>query len=581
MSEKKSWYALRVAPEGQVSEVEIFDEIGYWGISAEQFRKDFLSVVTANNNQIRLLINSPGGGIFDGMTIYNTVAEYRDRVTVDVVGLAASMASIIALAGSRMTMWPGTFYMIHNPWTLMIGNSDDLRKEADLLDVMRDEMVKIYASKSGISEDEIRELMSAETWLTGAEAKAKGFADEVKEEGKAAACAFSMLTKFKRVPSALTNEISAPVGGEENPQAHKPDQKEIQNMDPKDKEQQAQGGEPGTPEIDKIVEMAVGRMAPMFAGMNRKIEGATEAERIEAEAVADFRQLLKTKTFKGALTSSDVLVPVTIQKKIFERVSELSILRQAGVRIDRYGPGVQKVPVLPAPNAAVVLTEGNNYPGAGTTPTAVPLEARKIGSILSATEEAVTDSGYDILDLFIRDTARMLAKAENNYFLNGNTGATPAQPQGVLLGGTKGKDAAATGAITADELIDLFFAQDSQFMDKAFWVVSPTVLKALVKLKDGANQYLFLPQNFVGAIPGVMMGRPVYTSGYMPGFGANNKTVVLVNPDSYVWAEFGEMKVRVTENPANGNTEFRWNARADGKVLDPAGIQYLAQDDGV
>lgn len=196
----KSWYSVK-AKGGGAAEVLIYDEIGAWGVSAKQFARDVKDL--GNVSQIDLRINSPGGSVFDGNAIYNQLKQHPARVVVHVDGLAASMASVIAMAGDHIVMPENALMMIHNPWTVSIGNAEDLRKDADLLDTIKTTLLKAYG-RSMMTDDEISEMMDAETWLTGADAVDMGFADELEQEVAMAACAkFEQLAQFNKTPDFI------------------------------------------------------------------------------------------------------------------------------------------------------------------------------------------------------------------------------------------------------------------------------------------------------------------------------------------------------------------------------------------
>lgn len=200
----KSWFSM-ASKSDEVAEISIFDEIDpFWGIGPKQFKDELDKVRGAKS--IKLLLNSPGGSVFDGMAVYNLLASVRDKLDVEVIGLAASIASIIAMAGKSLTVAEGAYLMIHDPFTLAVGGADDLRKTADLLDTMKGEFVAIYAKRSGLSDTEIADMMSEETWFTASEAVDKGFADGVEEYGEVAANASRFnLAKygFGNTPSML------------------------------------------------------------------------------------------------------------------------------------------------------------------------------------------------------------------------------------------------------------------------------------------------------------------------------------------------------------------------------------------
>lgn len=197
----KCWYEIKAKGAG-VAEVLIYEEIGMWGVSAKQFARDLKDL--GKISQIDLRINSPGGSVFDGNAIFNQIKQHPANVTVYIDGLAASMASVIAMAGDRIVMPENALMMIHNPWTVAIGDADELRKNADLLDKIKTTLVNAYG-RSMMTEDEIVEMMDAETWLTGEEAVEMGFADELEQEVALAACSkFPFLNKFQKTPAVIT-----------------------------------------------------------------------------------------------------------------------------------------------------------------------------------------------------------------------------------------------------------------------------------------------------------------------------------------------------------------------------------------
>jgi ATP-dependent Clp endopeptidase proteolytic subunit ClpP len=155
----------------------------------------------ANGEPIEVNINSNGGDVAGGLAIANALKGYKGEVTCNVLGLAASMASVIACAGKRLCMGQGAFLMIHNPWTVTMGNAEDLRKDAATLDKMRDSIVTFYQSKSTKTAEELKELMDAETWISREMANDFGF--EVEDyEGELKAAASLSRRAFAKAPDA-------------------------------------------------------------------------------------------------------------------------------------------------------------------------------------------------------------------------------------------------------------------------------------------------------------------------------------------------------------------------------------------
>ncbi len=193
----KSWYQIRAKGNAE-AEIFIYDEVGLWGVSADKFVKDLAALET---EQINLRINTPGGSVFEGLAIYNALVRHKAKIITHIDGLAASIGSIIALAGDEINMAQNAFYMIHNPYSLVVGEAKDMRKAAETLDKITESLIKTYAEKSGKGEDEIKQLMDAETWFTADEAKEAGFVDNVLSR-KAEKAAFD-LSVYSKVPKEL------------------------------------------------------------------------------------------------------------------------------------------------------------------------------------------------------------------------------------------------------------------------------------------------------------------------------------------------------------------------------------------
>lgn len=173
----RNWYSMQALAAPNAAEISIYDEIGMWGVTAKQFISDLKAL--GDVKDITVSINSPGGSVFDGLTIYNALRASGANVTVKVMGIAASIASIIAMAGKKIVMPENSFMMIHNPLNVIYGNADDMREMADILDKVGSSLVATYVARTGKSEEEVKALMDAETYMTAAEAKELGFADEV------------------------------------------------------------------------------------------------------------------------------------------------------------------------------------------------------------------------------------------------------------------------------------------------------------------------------------------------------------------------------------------------------------------
>lgn len=211
---KKTWF--EIINKAEKAEIWIYEQIGedFWsggGVTAKQFQKELSEI---RSSQIDLHINSPGGEVFDGLTIYNLIKQHPANVTTYIDGLAASIASVIALAGDKVIMAENALYMVHNPWGVAMDDSSEMRKMADRLDKVGGSIATAYTSKSGKGEDEITALMNAETWMTAQEAFDFGFIDEIAAEMDMAACVKFVpamrKAKFKNIPESFNGQKKTP-----------------------------------------------------------------------------------------------------------------------------------------------------------------------------------------------------------------------------------------------------------------------------------------------------------------------------------------------------------------------------------
>ena len=214
-NEHKSWFSIKAKAQ-ETADISIYDEIGFWGVSASQFADQLKAV--GNVKQINLHIHSPGGDVFDGIAIYNLLKNHPATKTVYIDGLAASMASVIAMVGDTVIMPENAMMMIHKPWGIQGGDAEDMRKYADLLDKVESTLISSYQTKTGKNTDELTALLSAETWLTAKECLEHGFADQLTPPLQAMASIqskkledFTMPEKLKALltPKAQATEQSA------------------------------------------------------------------------------------------------------------------------------------------------------------------------------------------------------------------------------------------------------------------------------------------------------------------------------------------------------------------------------------
>lgn len=196
--DRPEWYKIEASANDQ-AEILVYDVIGWpYNDAGDLVRY----VNSLGDKDILVRLNTPGGDVFDGMAIFNSLANHKGKVTIRIEALAASMGSVLAMAGKEIQAYSNTMMMIHDPWTYTAGNQYELREMADLLEKISGNMLDVYAGRSKIGKREMKEIMKAETWYTAKEAKEKGFIDTILETGKAAKAQFD-LTMYTNAPDGI------------------------------------------------------------------------------------------------------------------------------------------------------------------------------------------------------------------------------------------------------------------------------------------------------------------------------------------------------------------------------------------
>lgn len=188
------WFNIQGKATDTVAEVYIFDEIGAYGISAQEFITEMKEY---KDTPVNLRINCIGGDVFDGMAMYNIIKKREAKTTAYIEGIAASMGSVIALAADEVVMAENSLFMIHNAWGGAMGEAEDMRKTASVLEKISGEIASIYKRKTRLSLDRITDMMDEETWLNAEEAYELGFVDTISDSIKVAAK--YDVSKFKNI----------------------------------------------------------------------------------------------------------------------------------------------------------------------------------------------------------------------------------------------------------------------------------------------------------------------------------------------------------------------------------------------
>ncbi|QWH53867.1 Clp protease ClpP [Bacillus mycoides] len=212
------------ADSSNSADIFIYGDIVRWvwedyfpeDVSSNTFKDDLDALGEVST--LNLHVNSPGGSVFEGIAIYNMLKRHKAKVNVYIDALAASIASVIAMAGDTIYMPKNSMLMIHNPWTWTEGNAAELRKAADDLDRIGNSSKQTYLQKAGdkLTDEKLQEMLDAETWLSADEAFEYGLCDVIEEENQmAASLNKEVLSKYKNVPKQLQKHKETKLSADE------------------------------------------------------------------------------------------------------------------------------------------------------------------------------------------------------------------------------------------------------------------------------------------------------------------------------------------------------------------------------
>lgn len=277
---------------------------------------------------------------------------------------------------------------------------------------------------------------------------------------------------------------------------------------------------------------------------------------------------------EGADPDGGFLVPDEFENQLIQKLQEANVLRTIS-HVIQTNSGEHKIPVVASEGTAAWLEEEAAYTESNTQFSQVSLGAHKLGTLIKVSEELLNDSAFDLMSYLSDEFGRRLGNAEEQAFLTG-TG----QPTGILTdtnGASAGSTAAKADALTFDDLIDLFYSLKAPYRQNAVFLMNDDTVKAIRKMKDKNDQYIWQPSVQVGQ-PDRILNCPVYTSPFMPTLVAANKPV-LFGDFNYYWIADREGRTfkRLNELYAvTGQVGFLGSQRVDGKVILPEAIKTLS-----
>ena len=279
----------------------------------------------------------------------------------------------------------------------------------------------------------------------------------------------------------------------------------------------------------------------------------------------------------GTDSEGGYLVPDEYERTLVEALEEENIFRQMA-KVIKTSSGDRKIPVVASKGTASWIDEEGAYPESDDSFGQVSIGAYKLGTMIKVSEELLNDSVFDLQSYISREFARRIGAKEEEAFF---TGDGKGKPLGVLAatgGAETGVTAASATAVTADELMDLYYSLKSPYRKKSVWVLNDSTIKAIRKLKDNNGQYLWQPSLAAGT-PDMILGRPIKTSAYMPAMAAGAKTIAF-GDFSYYWIadRQGRSFKRLNELfAASGQVGFLASQRVDGKMILAEAVKVLEQ----
>ena len=283
---------------------------------------------------------------------------------------------------------------------------------------------------------------------------------------------------------------------------------------------------------------------------------------------------------EGTDSEGGYLVPDEFERTLVEALEEENVFRTLA-HVIKTSSGDRKIPVVASKGTASWVDEEGAYTESDDAFSQVSIGAYKLGTMIKVSEELLTDSVFDLEAYISKEFARRIGAREEESFFNGDG---KGKPLGILAakdGAEVGVTAASATAITADEVIDLFYSLKAPYRKNAVWVLNDATVKQIRKLKDSTGQYLWQP-SLVAGTPDTILGRPVKTSAFMPTAAAGAKTIAF-GDFKYYWIadRQGRTFKKLSElYAANGQVGFMGTQRVDGKLILPEAIKVLQMKAG-
>ena len=283
---------------------------------------------------------------------------------------------------------------------------------------------------------------------------------------------------------------------------------------------------------------------------------------------------------EGTDSEGGYLVPDEFERTLVEALEEENVFRTLA-HVIKTSSGDRKIPVVASKGTASWVDEEDAYTESDDAFSQVSIGAYKLGTMIKVSEELLADSVFDLEAYISKEFARRIGAREEESFFNGDGKGKPLGILAAAGGAEVGVTAASATAITADEVIDLFYSLKAPYRKNAVWLLNDATVKQIRKLKDSTGQYLWQP-SLVAGTPDTILGRPVKTSAFMPTAAAGAKTIAF-GDFKYYWIadRQGRTFKKLSELfAATGQVGFMGTQRVDGKLILPEAIKVLQQKSG-
>ena len=280
---------------------------------------------------------------------------------------------------------------------------------------------------------------------------------------------------------------------------------------------------------------------------------------------------------EGTDSEGGYLVPDEFEHTLVQGLAKANIIRNHA-HVITTSNGIHKIPVVASHGSAAWLDEGAQYTESDEVFGQVNLDAHKVGTIIKVSDELLADSAFDLENYLYSEFIRRIGDKEEDAFLNGNGSHKPTGILNATGGAEVGVTTASATAITADELIDLYYSLKEPYRRNAVWILNDATIKAIRKLKSGSGEYLWQPALKDGEV-NTILGRPYYTSAFVPTMAAGNKSVIFGDLNYYwIGDRQGIAFKRLNERFADyGQVGFLASRRLDGKTVLSEAIKVLQQ----